>query len=145
MTQAYVVGFLLNVSTDCVLLVRKLRPAWQHGKLNGIGGKIENGESPAEAMAREWSEETGMPSPAWRYFARVVGPGYDVHFYCAAELQSHKLPRMINDAGEQMEIWPRTALLTRSDVISNLHWLLPLAFVDQGAPFALVQDRPGSQ
>jgi 8-oxo-dGTP pyrophosphatase MutT (NUDIX family) len=30
-----------------VLLIEKQKPAWQRGKLNGVGGKIEPGENPS--------------------------------------------------------------------------------------------------
>jgi 8-oxo-dGTP diphosphatase len=33
------------------------------GKLSGIGGHIEDGESPEDCMAREWEEEVGLPAP----------------------------------------------------------------------------------
>jgi len=54
----YVVGFLFSEDQSRVLLVWKNRPAWQNGKLNGVGGKIEAGETPLQAMEREFKEET---------------------------------------------------------------------------------------
>ena len=41
------------------LLVLKNSPAWQVGLYNLPGGKIETGETPAEAAIRELREETG--------------------------------------------------------------------------------------
>ena len=35
-----------------VLLIEKQDPAWQKGFLNAVGGKIEPGEQPLEAMTR---------------------------------------------------------------------------------------------
>ena len=37
-TQQYVCGFLFSRDRARVLLIRKRRPAWQAGKLNGLGG-----------------------------------------------------------------------------------------------------------
>jgi len=66
------------------LLIKKTHPEWQAGKLNGIGGKIENTEileggdgnkyglpeTPHQAMVREFYEETGIQTPEkrWRCF-----------------------------------------------------------------------------
>jgi hypothetical protein len=54
----YVVGFVFSKDLSRVLLVLKNRPAWQDGKFNGIGGKIEGDETAFEAMNREFVEET---------------------------------------------------------------------------------------
>jgi 8-oxo-dGTP pyrophosphatase MutT (NUDIX family) len=54
----YVLGFVFSQACDRVLLIWKNRPAWQKDKLNGIGGKIEAGETPKQAMEREFTEET---------------------------------------------------------------------------------------
>ena len=45
-----------------VVLTHKNRPAWQAGKLNGVGGKIELLESPVAAMVREF--ELGLATLA---------------------------------------------------------------------------------
>jgi 8-oxo-dGTP pyrophosphatase MutT (NUDIX family) len=43
-----------------VLLINKDRPAWQKGRLNLPGGRIEEGETPVQAAIRELMEETGL-------------------------------------------------------------------------------------
>jgi 8-oxo-dGTP diphosphatase len=49
--QTYACGFLFSLDRTRVLLIRKRRPAWQAGRLNGVGGKIEPGETPAKRCA----------------------------------------------------------------------------------------------
>ncbi len=56
----YVLGFMFSPDEKKVLLIWKNRPSWQAGKLNGIGGKVNPGETPLEAMEREFIEETGF-------------------------------------------------------------------------------------
>jgi 8-oxo-dGTP pyrophosphatase MutT (NUDIX family) len=56
----YVLGIMFSENEKKVLVIWKSRPAWQVDKLNGIGGKIEEGETPIEAMHREFREETGF-------------------------------------------------------------------------------------
>lgn len=54
----FVVGFAFNKTRDKVLLIKKKRPEWMIGRLNGIGGKIEpTDQSPLDAMHRETMEE----------------------------------------------------------------------------------------
>lgn len=67
-TRKYVVGFLFNRHEDEVLLIKKRKPEWQRGRLNGIGGSIEVGETPLEAMRREFREETGLDIVHWEKF-----------------------------------------------------------------------------
>jgi len=59
--KRYVVAFILTPDLQRVWLIRKNKPEWQKGCLNGIGGKIEeDGESPVEATVREIKEEAGI-------------------------------------------------------------------------------------
>jgi 8-oxo-dGTP diphosphatase len=60
MKTNYVLGFLFSKDREYVALIKKSRPEWQAGLLNGIGGKIEAGESELEAMQREFLEEAGV-------------------------------------------------------------------------------------
>lgn len=57
--REYVNSFIFDPIIQEVALIKKNRPKWQAGKLNGIGGKIEPGETPLEAIKREVKEETG--------------------------------------------------------------------------------------
>lgn len=101
----YVVGFVRDQNS--VLLVRKIKPDWQAGMLNGIGGKIEPGESAADAMVREFDEEVGaiIQPENWRLFAILTGGDYEVHFF--AHQSDHGLVGSVhgrrNDVGERFE------------------------------------------
>ena len=81
----YVVGFVF--CQEAVLLIRKARPKWQAGKLNGVGGKIEPGELPLAAMVRECREESGLEIPphAWNTLGIVEAANKDwqVTFFSA--------------------------------------------------------------
>ena len=118
----YVLGFAF--SGDCVLLIRKSRPRWQAGSLNGIGGKVEAGEAPVAAMCREFSEECGVEtSPdSWREVAWVAGgPAWQIHvFTMTANLTD--TARTMTD--EPVEFVALGDLLRRNDLISNVPWLV---------------------
>jgi 8-oxo-dGTP diphosphatase len=61
--KRYVVGFLFSPDLSKVVLIKKNRPDWQKGLLNGVGGKIEDNESSGHAMSREFFEEAGVFIP----------------------------------------------------------------------------------
>lgn len=73
----YVVGFVFTPDYSKVWLMKKQKPEWQKGKLNGIGGKIEKNETPLAAMIREAKEETGLETPQWKEFAVLQGENND--------------------------------------------------------------------
>ena len=81
--QEYVCGFLFSPDRRRVLLIRKRRPAWQAGKLNGVGGKVEPGETVGEALRREFREEAGLDVADWRRGVVLTGPDWRGHFFRA--------------------------------------------------------------
>jgi 8-oxo-dGTP diphosphatase len=128
--QHYCLGFLF--AEDYVLLIHKVRPAWQKGKMNGIGGHVEPGESPLAAMVREFHEETGLHNHAhnWQYF--FVMEFEDCVVHCYRSEWDHTLP--IPDShlfGEEQVRWVTLPWLemnfSNEAILPNLLWLVPLA------------------
>jgi 8-oxo-dGTP diphosphatase len=104
-----------------VLLIRKNRPAWQAGKLNGVGGKVEASDAEAlAAMVREFREEAGLEIAEWHDVLTLTAAGWHTHFYRA--FGDIDAARAMTD--EPLEIHP-TRELPR-DTIPNLHWMIPL-------------------
>jgi 8-oxo-dGTP diphosphatase len=121
--QTYVCGFLFSDSREHVLLIRKRRPTWQAGKLNGVGGKIESFDaSPGHAMAREFREEAGLDlAPQnWQEILTLTAPDWHTHFYRA--IGDVHAARAMTD--EQLEVHDVHAL--PRETIPNLHWMIPL-------------------
>jgi 8-oxo-dGTP diphosphatase len=135
---SYVAGFYFSNNLQNVLLIRKKKPAWQFDKLNAIGGKIEENESPLEAMNREFSEETywdGNTNP-WIQFCKLTGDSFTVYFYCAqgklsvSELQAIVRLQHNNATTENELIYIPTVadiLDGQYPIIPNLAWLIPMA------------------
>ncbi len=118
----YVVGFMFSPSGECVLLIRKTHPAWQAGKLNGVGGRIEMGESALDAMRREFAEETGIYHLPWAQFC-VLGDArsWSIHFFSATgDIWSGQ-----STTDEKIEVVGLREL--PNDTIPNLRWLIPMA------------------
>lgn len=127
---SYVCGFLFDLPRESVLLIQKLKPEWQKGKLNGIGGKVEasdernsGGDPYFNAMVREFREETGLEIDTWRRFAIISGPDYEVSFYETASSYWNEFRSM----EEETVMACGVSLIPRLPVIPNLKWLIPLA------------------
>ncbi len=119
----YVVGFLFSSDYEKVVLIRKLRPALQVGKLNGPGGKIISGETGFEAMRREFKEETCLDIKSWYHFANLVGEGYDVRFFRSV---TDNIEHACTVTDEQIEIIP-VKDLCKFALLPNVQWLIHMA------------------
>jgi 8-oxo-dGTP pyrophosphatase MutT (NUDIX family) len=83
--KRYTVGFMMSPSMTQVALITKGMGHIDEGRLNGVGGEVEDRESPDDCMYREGIEELGKGANhlAWTKYAVVRGAGYDLHFYWA--------------------------------------------------------------
>ena len=119
---SYVVGFMFNPAENAVLLIRKRRPLWQEGKLNGIGGRIEEGETPEGAMRRECVEEVGIDCDTWNHFCVLSDArNWRIHFLSAVG------PIMAASKMTDEEPEVVSAFALPFDVVPNLKWLIPMA------------------
>jgi hypothetical protein len=145
MQTEYVCGFAFtrpqhpSPHSCWVLLIRKAKPDWMKGKLNGVGGKIEQGESVYEAQAREVLEETGITTTPdqWTLFhverylnARV--------FFNYTEITMTEIEGAIDHTFKTAErcvtreVWAARGQMNgssdrRQETIYNLPYLLPMA------------------
>jgi 8-oxo-dGTP diphosphatase len=124
--KEYVAGFLFNKTREDVVLVHKLRPPWQAGKYNGVGGKIEAGETPHEAMQREFFEETGHQRNDWESFCSLTGDDFKVYFYWAVDEDISLHGKVFTKTDEPINI--KSLLdITLNNALPNLQWLIPMA------------------
>lgn len=130
----YVAGFLFDADGRRVALIEKQKPEWQRGKLNGIGGKIEEGEAAMDAIEREFEEETGVRIHAWREFCVLKFRGAVIHFFAA----TGNVDACETREGEPVRI-VETAEIRSLDTIPNLRWLVPMA-MDKDRVTAVVED-----
>jgi len=130
----YVAGFLFSENREQIALIRKNRPEWQAGKLNGIGGKIEDGEFPIQAMQRECLEECGLDIEDWVSFCKLsdAKKTWEVTFFRIFT----DLSNITSMEEEKIEVISLENL-NQENVISNLRWLIPMA-MDNNFPYATV-------
>lgn len=134
----YTVGFYFNNDLTEVLLIRKAKPAWQAGRLNGIGGSFEGDETAEQCMEREFLEETGNDSALKSYFSsryltnkwKKFGEGEvrvhqgDCFLHYMVMKGSDELP--IFKVNNEECVWVEINKLP-TDAIPNLHFLIPMA------------------
>ena len=147
MKTEYVCGFLFDENFESVVLINKNKPEWQKGKLNGVGGKIEPNETPADAMSREFREEASLDldPETWNEFAEIIGEGWIVHFFhnnasltksipflkkLGIEIHASILKSMTD---EKIEVLDVEDIQDDERVIPNLRWLIPMALDEQHA------------
>jgi len=115
-----VLGFLFDGKGN-VALIKKDSPAWQNGRLNGIGGKIERGETPVQAMTREFREEAGAEVLSWRQFCVMTGDGYCMHCFTAREKVK------INPNTDEGVIGWYSVNNLPANILPNARFLIPMA------------------
>ena len=115
-----------------VLLIEKQNPSWQKGFLNAIGGKVEPGEEPLEAMTREFEEEAGVrtESSSWCHFVTIQTGTAQVDFFFT---HSNLLYKAQTVELEKVVCCYVAGLPAK--ILPNLTWLIPLA-LDKTLSFA---------
>jgi 8-oxo-dGTP diphosphatase len=131
--REYVLALLYTADAKQVVLMRRTRPAWQAGRVNGLGGAIVMGELPAEAARREVREECGVDVVEWA----------EVLVWADAEYRMHVM-RAVSDLArgartvEDQEVFLADVDALPENVIDNLRWLVPLALdADVAMPIAV--------
>lgn len=131
--KRWVVGFLFSEDLKKVVLIKKNRPPWQAGLLNGVGGNIKDGENTAKAMIREFKEEADVYYQRWRPLAEfngLDGEGNECvcyFFYGIGDAFEFNNTKTTTD--ESVLKVPVKDL--PENLVKNLYWLIPLC-LDSG-------------
>ena len=133
--KRYVVGFAFTKSLTHVLLVEKTKPEWQKGFYNGIGGKIEDGETPIQAMNREAKEEAGFELD-WQYKGYMEGINndgskFECHIFYAYDNRVFSYRQIENEPLKLMKF----PLEIETPIINNLNYHLPYGACKDGSSF----------
>lgn len=144
--REYVAGFLFDHAEENVALILKggrnpLHPnrlTWQEGKHNAIGGKVEPGETPLEAMRREFKEEALKEVTEWREFCVLEGDGFRVHFFMAHADNIHDVQSGTDEPVHICGVHDLPQAL-----MTNLRWLILMAqsMKDERAAAFLVKEQ----
>ncbi len=126
--QLYVVGFLFDEKKQRVVVIKKNKPDWQKGKLNGVGGKIEPGELASVAMKREFLEEAGIEIENWTEFLIVqdFNEEYYKMFVYKATATTAQLKKIESKTDEEVTII-NIRDIPMLNTIQNLNWMIQMA------------------
>lgn len=142
-----VVGIAFDEDVTRVLLIEKQRPKWQKGYFNGVGGKVEPGEEPRGAMAREFKEETGLQvnADSWDYVVNYRGLDFEIYFY-RVFLPNEMFAAAKTMTDEQVVPTP-LAQIPSTRTIYNLQFIIPMV-MDANVRFPISiekKQQPGAR
>lgn len=135
--KRYTVGFLFTPDYKRVLLIHKLTPEWQRGRVNGVGGKYEGDETAQQCIAREMREEAGIDtSPQdWRHVGRLHGDDWVVDILAT----THAGPEHAAQSLEEQQVEWFDVYALPPNILANVAWIVPLCIdVLQNGKISLV-------
>lgn len=114
---------IVAVEGDQLLCVRQSRPGSGGSTLELPSGKLEPGETPAQAGVRELAEECALGAESWREVGRFwAAPAYStefVHVFEAMDFSSSEGAHLDEDEDVEVERIPLSGSLERlSDAAS---------------------------
>jgi 8-oxo-dGTP pyrophosphatase MutT (NUDIX family) len=117
-------GFIYTSDLNYVLLIEKQKPISHKGKLNGLGGKNEEGEDGKSCIAREVKEESGLEisSDDWQLVGNLSWEDWDVEIF--ASIYKGNKEDVVPEKDKKIDWYPTKKL--PDNVIENLLWLIPL-------------------
>lgn len=124
--KKYVLGFAFAEDGKEVLLIRKNRPEWQAGKFNGIGGKVEEGETPEQAMYREFHEEAGIKNSNWEFRFEYIFPNAIIYVYTLFSDGTFWDANTMTDETVHRAMVDDILKMEPEKLISNIKWLVLL-------------------
>lgn len=137
-----VLGFLFSPDCSEVILIRKKRPKWQAGRLNGVGGRVELGETPHHAMRREFREETALDIVTWLRAMQFTCKGGTVFVYKAIAPDNDTLWKYETRTDETVDVFS-VADIYGKKVLDNIRWMVPLLLDNIDFPIHFSYDSTG--
>lgn len=124
-TLRYTLCFICR-GDDILMLHRNKSP--NRGLWNGVGGRIEPGESPRASILREVQEETGFRLDAVRFAGLLTWEGFEIAsgglYLFTANIYPGAEPIECNEG--QLAWKPKEWVFSAPEVVSNIHRFGPV-------------------
>lgn len=109
----YVIGLIFD-DKNRILLINKLRPDWQKGYYNGIGGKVEGNETFMKAMIRETKEEANLDiKKNWKLYHKDILVNIQINTYYT-KISSEEIEKFKSLTDEKVELFEIDKLPTNT-------------------------------
>lgn len=131
--QKYVLGFMTDGNGNIAFIIKN-KPEWQKGFKNGIGGKIEEGETSLEAMIREFQEETSVLTTKgeWANYAKMTNSKFEIDVFLGI-IDEERFDQIMTNTDEVVVKHSINYTLDfPEEFIDNIPWLL-MMIMDQAA------------
>ncbi len=145
--KSMVLGFAFSADRKQVLLIEKKRPKWQAGYFNGIGGHVEDGETPLEAMYREGCEEANLDrvgvfedGDGWEHSMTFTCKGGTVFVFRSflSDDELHQTQTMTDE-----DIHAVSVKCLPAFTLDNLRWMIPMLLDNLQFPVLLSYNSRG--
>ncbi len=130
---------------DSFIVLQKHRPTWQRGRINLIGGHVEDGETPQAAAEREFHEETGFFGHNYKKLGEITGKSFVVHcFKCIIDVCG-PAPIKPREGETEQPYW--TSFYNIKDdprLMPNLQVMIPLMMNDVSG-WSIIDDNDSTK
>ena len=113
------------------ILMLKRNAAPNRGFWNGVGGKIDPGETPVDSCLREVREETGFRPESLRFHGILTWEGYETSpggLYIFSAPAPNLDPQTTSEG--ELRWQPKEWVFTSPEVVDNIHIFGPAIYQD---------------
>lgn len=126
MTQLIEYSMGIVFDGDDICLIEKIQPSWMEGLLNGLGGRLEDNETPIDCMVREFLKETGLLIPTYMWRHKLILKFAECNVYCFCSDYLALKSSVKSQMDEEVFVINYKSALNSGMLVPGLSWIIPL-------------------